>query len=629
MSKQDIYLIDQIKVRNKLSLQAFCDKHGGVLYSYLFSLLEKESLTADVYENTIVDIWEKASRYDQKTVTPLQWTFDLGFENALDKKRDDNAGFSFKTSAAPKFPNDDQAKKDFPPKPVSPALWHKIEGRLVTVPRFDTMTAVKMPTGTIPSSFLNKDKPVTLPFITPAPAPVPTPIAAKTTPPPLPPKIPATTAPAAPAILPPVIAGASSRDISTVSKPIESAPTSGPSLTPAAPSVKVSLPSADTMAKPLDTKAGAATPLLTANVPPKIATAPAPGGNTSALPPKDATKVSFGLPPVISPTSGGIKLPATSLPPVQTFTSAIPTKVDTAKDDKKAPVVIPAKDEKKGPEDKPAKPVDAASNKSVTATPPKKDDAPASPVFKHENQKLDDILKNKEAAKHPKKTATGPQPVNWWAVKSFVAWGFTVIFAVGFYWIYSKYNGQLSEMKRLRTDQLESQTKVRGFEEQLQAAKTLTSSAMDTEKNFQGRLQQSQQNIDKLETEIAALKDELKSKDARIEFIEGNLGRVIFLAATSSQASAFARCIWDDKSSSGVIYARNLPKLKDGQVWQVWATVNGDDVSLGFMNPNLEGSGSTAIKLEGTQSKPEEFFVTDEPLGGSEAPTGETVISGS
>ncbi|MDK3158029.1 hypothetical protein QPK87_15830 [Kamptonema cortianum] len=94
MSQQDLYLIDQIKVRNKLSLQAYCDKHGGVVYSYLLTLLEQAPQADDVYEQTIVDLWEKSGTYDKTTKTPLQWTFDLAFQNALVKKTRGQSGLS-------------------------------------------------------------------------------------------------------------------------------------------------------------------------------------------------------------------------------------------------------------------------------------------------------------------------------------------------------------------------------------------------------------------------------------------------------------------------------------------------------------------------------------------------------
>ncbi len=587
MSQQDLYLIDQIKVRNKLSLQAFCDKHGSVIYSYLIGLMEKEPDAQAVYEKTIVDIWEKSGQYDPKTKTPLQWTFDLAFQNALMTKREENAQFSFKESRPPKFETEEQIKKEIPAKPLPANSWQKIESRLLSIPRMDSMTATKFPTSSVPPVFISKDK-----------------TSPGNPPPPLPPKIPAVTTSA----IPPVAAPASTspaKDISTIA----SAPTSTGALTSVPPPVKVPPPKLP--------------PEPVKNTEPKITAIPtqAPEKAAPTPPAKENPAVDEkNTPKKPLPINDATKVPPAVFPP----TSPLPPRQNPVEPLKQAPVKLSEPPKK---QDEPAPKKEEV--KTPAAEPGKKSESKDSkPVFKPENQKLDEILKSKETSKPVKKPAA-EQTVNWWAVKTFVAWGFTVIFFFAFFWIYTKNNNQVNEMKRLRTEQLESEAKARSIEEQLQAAKTLSTNAQELEKTFQERFQQFQQTIDRLETEKAGLLDEIKTKEARIEFLEGNLGRVVFMASTTSQAATFARCIWDDKAATGVVYARNLPKLREGKIWQVWAVVKDQDYSIGFINPNVEGSGSASLKLENIKGVPEEFFVTDEPLGGSSAPTGDTVISGS
>lgn len=486
-------------------------------------------------------------------------------------------------------------RKDFPPKAPAPTLWQKIESRLISIPGTNTISATKFPTSSIP--------PVAAPQEKTASASAPA--AAQ------PPKIPTVTT-----------ATQSSRDISTVAQPVKLNP-----LTSAPPPVKVP-PKAEPTGQ-IAAKSGEKadpTPATTTTDKP-IQTAPPVVKLPPGLPPQS----SVTAPPAqIAPASDkkpghqpdAPKVPAPAAPTAAK--DSAPAKdtsaAKTAPADTKAPV---AKDESKK---------DASSSSATASTDEKTKSAPTDDkkAFKPENQKLDEILKNKEAAKPAKKSTPGtPQPINWWAVKTFVAWGFTVIFFAGFYWIYTKYNGQVEDMKRLRTEQLEAQSKVRSMEEQLQAARTLATSAQELERTFQERFQQFQQTIDRLENEKASLMDDIKARDARIEFLEGNLGRVVFMASTSSSAAAFARCIWDDTAGTGVIYARNLPKLSEGKTWQVWAVIDDQDVPIGFLNPNLEGSGSGALKLDGRKGIPEEFFVTDEPIGGSSGPTGDTIISGS
>lgn len=571
MSQQDLYLIDQIKVRNKLSLQAFCDRHGGLIYSYLTSLLSDDSLSAGVFEKTMVDIWDKSSQYDKSTKTPLQWVFDLAFQNALVKKREEHADFNFKLNRPPKIDSEDQIKKEFPPKPLPGQIWHKIEGQLISVPRFETMSETKFPGSTIP--------PIT--------APTRDKTAAGMTSSLLPPKIQSNPTPSSP--------------------PQKDAPgtlTSAGTLNPM------------TSAPPPVVKVPGKSQPASAGTPPPIPDKPGKIEQTKEIAPKKEE-------PKIEPQKTGISVisstqstekteikhpgaPTKSISPSLTQKTAEPVKepVKIYKD-QKSPVAT-------------SKPVESTSSVAPVTQKPKDTDKSAT-----DNKTLDHILKTKT-----KPAKASGDAINWWAVKTFVAWGFTIIFGAGFLWSYNKWQTQSNEVRHLRTEQVAVEAKMRSMEEQLQSARTQAAGAIEQERTFQTRLQLFQQNIDQHETDNAALKDELKSKEARISFLEGNLGRVVFLASTSTEAAAFGRCIWDDSARSGVIYARNLPKLKDDRVWQVWASIGDRDVSAGYLNVSQDGSGSATLDIESDTGTPDEFFVTDEPLGGSSRPTGQAVISG-
>ncbi|MDK3158028.1 hypothetical protein QPK87_15825 [Kamptonema cortianum] len=123
------------------------------------------------------------------------------------KKRADNPAFQFKDFRPPKFDDEAQLRKDFPPKAPAPTLWQKIESRLISIPGTNTISATKFPTSSIP--------PVAAPQEKTASASAPA--AAQ------PPKIPTVTT-----------ATQSSRDISTVAQPVKLNP-----LTSAPPPVKV------------------------------------------------------------------------------------------------------------------------------------------------------------------------------------------------------------------------------------------------------------------------------------------------------------------------------------------------------------------------------------------------------
>jgi RNA polymerase sigma-70 factor (ECF subfamily) len=76
-----------------------------------------------------------------------------------------------------------------------------------------------------------------------------------------------------------------------------------------------------------------------------------------------------------------------------------------------------------------------------------------------------------------------------------------------------------------------------------------------------------------------------------------------------------------------VVALHNLPPLASGSVYQGWALINRQWVSLG--NSRVDASGNAMLVTEGPvfQTMPQEVWVTREPAGGSRQPTGPAVIA--
>lgn len=81
-------------------------------------------------------------------------------------------------------------------------------------------------------------------------------------------------------------------------------------------------------------------------------------------------------------------------------------------------------------------------------------------------------------------------------------------------------------------------------------------------------------------------------------------------------------------SQDACFVAEGLPSIDEGQVLQVWAARAGKSVSVGTFEPH-EGSGWVMLWADAPIAAYESIFVTIEPSGGSAAPSGPPVMSGS
>ena len=142
-----------------------------------------------------------------------------------------------------------------------------------------------------------------------------------------------------------------------------------------------------------------------------------------------------------------------------------------------------------------------------------------------------------------------------------------------------------------------------------------------------------------LQVQLAATQRQLAETNAQLERIRGAYATVVdVLASPATQerdlqaregAPGARGRIWVDRATGrGMMMARDLPPLPEGQAYQVWLTNTQGRVSGGFLRPYDEGVYYVVLQTPGPLTDYQMVGVTREPLGGSPGPTGPRIIGG-
>jgi RNA polymerase sigma-70 factor (ECF subfamily) len=99
------------------------------------------------------------------------------------------------------------------------------------------------------------------------------------------------------------------------------------------------------------------------------------------------------------------------------------------------------------------------------------------------------------------------------------------------------------------------------------------------------------------------------------------------LAAPAAPPEAHAVYRGRSGADVAVMTFSYLPELPAGQVYQVWAHQNGAWVSLGFVQPNPQGTTRLILESSAVTAFPDALQVTREPAPGSPAPSGPPVVA--
>lgn len=116
----------------------------------------------------------------------------------------------------------------------------------------------------------------------------------------------------------------------------------------------------------------------------------------------------------------------------------------------------------------------------------------------------------------------------------------------------------------------------------------------------------------------------------RLEVISGPLGmRAIVLQNTAAASDASAFVVMGADGKNGVLVVDHLPPLDESQEYQVWLMKDGVRTNGGTFTVDEEGYRGLRLDAPDSLLTYSDVYVTVEPAGGSAAPTGEWVLTGS
>ena len=135
-----------------------------------------------------------------------------------------------------------------------------------------------------------------------------------------------------------------------------------------------------------------------------------------------------------------------------------------------------------------------------------------------------------------------------------------------------------------------------------------------------------QQQLNLQRAQIAELGGKADRYDRVVAVLESTALTLRPLEPSVSNVAASGTIFMDPTSGTGMVMVHNLPTLATGRVWQLWYVRNGERVSGGVLRTDETGTGYTLIRCPKDLQQFESIGVTEEPAGGSPAPTSPRVI---
>ena len=142
-----------------------------------------------------------------------------------------------------------------------------------------------------------------------------------------------------------------------------------------------------------------------------------------------------------------------------------------------------------------------------------------------------------------------------------------------------------------------------------------------------------------LQAQLAATQRQLAETAGQLERLRGAYGAVVGVLASPDTsvydlqgregAPEAQGKVWvNPDSGQGMMMARGLPALPDGQAYQVWLVNAQGRVSGGFLRPYGDDVYYTVLQAPGKLTEYQSIGVTREPAVGSPGPTGPRIIGG-
>jgi anti-sigma-K factor RskA len=136
--------------------------------------------------------------------------------------------------------------------------------------------------------------------------------------------------------------------------------------------------------------------------------------------------------------------------------------------------------------------------------------------------------------------------------------------------------------------------------------------------------------LDAQSARIASLSERAQNYGKVTAVLQAADTQVRILEGMGNGQGAFGRVYIDPDTSDGMMMVRGLPPLPAGRVYQLWVVgADGQRQSAGVLTwTDKSGNGYTLIQCPDTLARWKSFGVTEEPSGGSPAPTTPRVLGG-
>ena len=128
--------------------------------------------------------------------------------------------------------------------------------------------------------------------------------------------------------------------------------------------------------------------------------------------------------------------------------------------------------------------------------------------------------------------------------------------------------------------------------------------------------------VSTMQKEIALLEEKCLQEGDFYAFINDQNTKPVVMRSVDGTNVYGAVGYWNDDTGKGLIRT-NLPELESNLVYQIWADVEGEMISLGLLDYN--SSKSEYVELQ-YLANAESLNITIEPAGGSSHPTVENLV---
>ena len=139
-----------------------------------------------------------------------------------------------------------------------------------------------------------------------------------------------------------------------------------------------------------------------------------------------------------------------------------------------------------------------------------------------------------------------------------------------------------------------------------------------------------QTQLDQERAATASLRDRAARYDRVVAVLQASELRLSPMQGADSAPGAVGRLYLDSDTGAGMMMARSLPPLAEGRTYQLWWVAADGKRESGGLIPytDPQGNAYALVQCPGQCGSWQSVGVTEEPAGGSPAPTGQRVLAG-